>query len=308
MAEAPDKAKELQLINKLEFRIALEKNDEKLQSLLNTYLSPLLLKLKSPHQEVQQKTIEVCQHLQTRIETSKIQLPILALLDQLKTHGDSRLLRVLNTRFLRLGLPRVSSDEQRERIMIDGVLKGISKHLIDQRDSAIISNLASDIDLVNEKVSPVGPYLLHFLFYLISDYRFPRRGDKANESFRSHLGIEDLDGYVLSKWIAKLLLLPMSFGTASEQPGLSPGLSRDDVECLIIPELQNSWKPNNQLALTLAKVKSRVLDFVESGAFTESERQWVFLFAVPETCPTSVSERGVTYFKAGGTRLHNQDD
>jgi proteasome component ECM29 len=308
MAAEPDKAKELQLINKLEFRIALEKNDEKLQSLLGTYLSPLLLKLKSPHQEVQQKTIEVCQHLQTRIETSKIQLPILALLDQLKTHGDSRLLRILNTRFLRLGLPRISSDEQRERIMIDGVLKGISKYLLDRRDSAIFNNLAGNTDTVHEKVSPVGPYLLHFLFYLISDYRFPRRGDKANETFRSHLGIEEFDAYALSKWAAKLLLLPMSFGTASEHPGLSPGLTRDDIECLIIPELQNSWKPNNQLGLTLSKVKAKVLDFVESGAFTESERQWVFLFVIPETCPTSVSERGVNYFKAGGTRLHNQDD
>jgi proteasome component ECM29 len=307
MASEPDKAKELQLINKLEFRIALERNDEKLQTMLGSYLAPLLLKLKSPHQEVQQKTVEVCQHLQTRIETSDIQLPILALLEQLKNHGDSRLLRVLNARFLRLGLPRISA-EQRERILIDGVLKGISKHLIDERDSATLSRLASSTEGWSERVSPVGSYLLHFLFYLIIDYKFPRPGDKANETFRSFLGIEDLDGYVMSKWFSKLLLLPMSFGTAAEHSNSSPGLSRDDIECLMIPELQNSWKPNNHLGLTLAKVKTRVLDFAETGAFTEAERQWVFLFAIPETCPISVLERGNTYFKAGGTRLHNQED
>lgn len=47
-------AKELSLVNKVELRIAVAE-DDKLQSLLTTYLPPLLLKLASDHVSVRQK-------------------------------------------------------------------------------------------------------------------------------------------------------------------------------------------------------------------------------------------------------------
>ena len=47
--------KELTLVGKVEFRIASADLDSKLESLLNTYLAPLLLKLASEHQSVRNK-------------------------------------------------------------------------------------------------------------------------------------------------------------------------------------------------------------------------------------------------------------
>lgn len=44
--------RELTLVGKVELRIALADSDTKLQSLLNTYLPPLLLKLASDHEKV----------------------------------------------------------------------------------------------------------------------------------------------------------------------------------------------------------------------------------------------------------------
>ena len=44
--------RELALVGKVELRIALADSDTKLQSLLNTYLPPLLLKLASDHEKV----------------------------------------------------------------------------------------------------------------------------------------------------------------------------------------------------------------------------------------------------------------
>ncbi len=44
--------RELTLVGKVELRIALADSDTKLQSLLNTYLPPLLLKLASEHEKV----------------------------------------------------------------------------------------------------------------------------------------------------------------------------------------------------------------------------------------------------------------
>lgn len=54
-------ARELELVGKVEMRIALAK-DDKLESILKPYLPPLLLKLASDHQSVRNK---VC-HRYTR--------------------------------------------------------------------------------------------------------------------------------------------------------------------------------------------------------------------------------------------------
>jgi proteasome component ECM29 len=50
--------RELELVGKVEMKIALAK-DEKLESILKLYLPPLLLKLVSEHQSVRNK---VCRH------------------------------------------------------------------------------------------------------------------------------------------------------------------------------------------------------------------------------------------------------
>ena len=56
MADSPSpEARELSLIGKVEFRIAMADTDEKLQSLLQTYLPPLLLKLSSDSVAVRNK-------------------------------------------------------------------------------------------------------------------------------------------------------------------------------------------------------------------------------------------------------------
>ena len=48
-------AKELTLVGKVEFRIAAAESEAKLESLLRTYLAPLLLKLSSEHLSVRNK-------------------------------------------------------------------------------------------------------------------------------------------------------------------------------------------------------------------------------------------------------------
>lgn len=75
-------ARELELVNKVELKIALSQ-DEKLQAVLTTYLPPLLLKLASEHQSVRNKVskamnlimlrltvyqvISTCQHIKVRL-------------------------------------------------------------------------------------------------------------------------------------------------------------------------------------------------------------------------------------------------
>lgn len=51
----PLEQRELELVGKVELRIALVESDAKLESILQTYLPPLLLKLASPHLNVRNK-------------------------------------------------------------------------------------------------------------------------------------------------------------------------------------------------------------------------------------------------------------
>jgi proteasome component ECM29 len=53
---ASTETRELDLVGKVEMRIALAQ-DDKLESMLKTYLPPLLLKLASDHQSVRNKVL-----------------------------------------------------------------------------------------------------------------------------------------------------------------------------------------------------------------------------------------------------------
>ena len=72
---------------------------------------------------------------------------------------------------------------------------------------------------------------------------------------------------------------------------LTAGLSKTEVEFLLLPELDDAWKPNTPLGLDFSKVKSSILDFVETPAFLESEKLWPFLCVTQETCPAGVADR-----------------
>ena len=54
-ATPPSEARELNLLEKVELKIALADTDAKLQGALNTYLPPVLLKLASEHVSVRNK-------------------------------------------------------------------------------------------------------------------------------------------------------------------------------------------------------------------------------------------------------------
>lgn len=71
--------RELTLVGKVELRIALADSDTKLQSLLNTYLPPLLLKLASDYEKVR---FAVCEELSTRYISISASVSIPALADK----------------------------------------------------------------------------------------------------------------------------------------------------------------------------------------------------------------------------------
>ncbi|KAJ5408305.1 hypothetical protein N7509_002188 [Penicillium cosmopolitanum] len=196
-SQSPE-ARELTLIGKVEFRIAMADSDEKLQSLLGTYLAPLLLKLSSDSVAVRNKVISVCQHVNTRVKAPSIQLPVAALLKQFKEQ-KSQLVRHFDLIYAQQGIDRLGSDARVEILL--PLLQGISEIGTSASQGAIVFNL---------------------VLRLLPLFKLPAKGSDEDLKLKDRLKMSDEDARFLSFWLSKLLLLTPGPADASTCAGLSP--------------------------------------------------------------------------------------
>ncbi|KAJ5123414.1 hypothetical protein N7448_009511 [Penicillium atrosanguineum] len=184
MADSPSpEARELSLIGKVEFRIAMADTDEKLQSLLQTYLSPLLLKLSSDSVAVRNKVIS---------------LPVAALLKQFKEQ-KSQLVRHFDLIYAQQGIDRLGSDARVEILL--PLLQGIAEIGTSATQGAIVFNL---------------------VLRLLPLFKLPSKGSDEDQKLKQRLSLSDEDARFLSLWLGKLLLLSPAAGEALTCPGLIP--------------------------------------------------------------------------------------
>ncbi|BCR84994.1 ECM29 family proteasome component [Aspergillus chevalieri] len=244
-ASASFEARELSLISKVELRIALAETDTKLQSLLQTYLAPLLLKLGSESLAVRNKVITVCTHINTRVQTPSIQLPVTALLKQFKEQ-KSQLIRHFDLIFLQQGLDRLGADARIEILL--PLLQGISEIGTSVNQGATVFNL---------------------VLRLLPLLKVPPKGSEEDVQLKNRLGLSDQDTKFLSFWLEKLLLLSPADENSTTCPGLSPKeytfLNKD-------APIKETWNPSASGGLNLTETKANALKFLASGAFTDSER------------------------------------
>ncbi|PGG99303.1 hypothetical protein AJ79_08570 [Helicocarpus griseus UAMH5409] len=244
----PDEARELSLISKVELRIALADSDSKLESLLQTYLAPLLLKLASESLAVRNKVITICQHVNTRIQPQSITLPVAALLKQFK-EVKAPLVRHFDLIYIKQGLDRISASERIELIpaLIQGIA-GIGGPVPASSQASIVFNL---------------------LLRLLPLLKLPQRGGQEDLALRTRLGISDEDAAFLTKWFAKVLLLLLGGKDATRCPALTPSeyrfVNRDAPP-------DDTWNPSTPGGLSLIETKVAVAKFLASGAFVDSER------------------------------------
>lgn len=262
MASASSEERELALINKVEMRIALASSNERLSTLLKTYLSPLLLKLASEHLNVRNKIISICQHVNTRVKDPSVQLPVAALLKQFKEHPDSSLIRHFDLLYIQQGFLRLSSDEKAELL------------------PALIQGIAQDISTSNKN----GSNLFNLLLQTLEHYKIPLKGSKEDEALRQTLHMSDEDGKILSAWFGKLILLI----TIRQCP---PGLTEEDFQFLTFYGKPDAWDASKEGGLHLSRTKFIALRFLATGAFVDDERFLPALFASADTNSVIV-ERG----------------
>ncbi|KAL9057628.1 MAG: hypothetical protein Q9162_002243 [Coniocarpon cinnabarinum] len=232
--------RELALIEKVEFRIALADDDIKLQSLLATYLAPLLLKLGSDYVNVRNRVVSICQHVKARTKPQNIQLPCAALVRQFQDHQDSRLIRHFDLVFLQQGFSRLSHPERVKLLPV--FTAGISKL------SSVPTSEASVI--------------FYLFLQTLSDFDFPPKDSTEDRNLRGHLGLSKDDASYLSHWTGKLF----QFRTASSDAN-SVSLTRDEQEFLTVAGKDGAWN-----AASLANAKYACTKLLSSRTFEDSER------------------------------------
>lgn len=272
-------ARELALISKVELRIALADNDEKLQTLLNTYLVPLLLKLGSESLSVRNKVISVCHHLNTRLKSPSIKLPVASLLSQFKEQ-KSQLIRHFDLVYLQQGVDRLDSDARVEVLL--PLLQGISKLETPPAHSAIIFNL---------------------ILRLLPLLKFPSKGSENDVQLRHRLGLTNQDTEFLCSWFERLLILSPADKNSLTCPGLSPAeyafLNKD---CPIT----ETFNPSTSGGMNLAEIKVTCLRFLSSGAFADSERLLPAIVASSDA-NSRISELGEEILKRFTPDLEDHD-
>ncbi|EMD62112.1 hypothetical protein COCSADRAFT_147562 [Bipolaris sorokiniana ND90Pr] len=270
-AELTPEAKELSLVGKVEMRIALASSDQKLEDLLKTYLPPLLLKLGSESAAVRNKVISICQHINTRIKSQDIKLPVSALLKQYKEHGHVALIRHFDILYIQQGVSRLSVAERLELLPV--LLQGIAKDY--------------------EKSEQHASQIFHLILRLLVLFKLPLRGSKEDDELRATLGLSDDDAQFLSKWFGKLLLLTI-VRTSNPQDTASlkcPGLSSEEYKFLTLQGKPDAWDPSADAGLNLPESKALVARLMASGLFNDDEKFLPALFASADT-NSRISEVG----------------
>ncbi|TPX58808.1 hypothetical protein PhCBS80983_g02889 [Powellomyces hirtus] len=120
--------KELELLENVELRFALADTNDRFEKAVTTFLTPVLIKLDSPHKPVQTKVMGICSHVSKRLKSNPdIKVPMSALLDLFANPKSSTLLRNFCLIYLDLGFAR-SSKEERVKLL-PGLFRDLAARL-----------------------------------------------------------------------------------------------------------------------------------------------------------------------------------
>ncbi|KAK6460434.1 proteasome stabiliser-domain-containing protein [Scheffersomyces coipomensis] len=230
--------KELDLVNKVELRIALAENDKQFEHSLQLYLAPILLKLASPHSEVRNTVLKIVQQLIPRISAARsIKLPVEALLKQVKNPtipqgADATSVRLFSLIFVSRGIERLNAEEK--TALVPQVIEGISTFSTN-----------------------VSARLFNVLSKLLESWKAPSLDTDEYKNMATFLQFDKNpnDEVFLSKTISKFFLLQPT-PTAVQLPGLSV---KDNEYFNRDAGVQ--YKTNAEIF----EVKLHLLDFLKSG-------------------------------------------
>lgn len=271
-------SKELELIGKVELRIALAESDQQLEQTLGLFLPPLLLKLSSSHADVRQAVFKIIQNIFPRVTAARnLQLPVIALLNQVQ-------------------VPNVPAGTDLYQVRLYSLLF-LSKGVERLQQPAKVDLVPRLINRISQFPTPVAARLFSLLIKLLDDWAPPDSND--HERVRKSYGFiehPDDEAYIASKFTKFFMLQPN--GTAAPAP--MPGLSMDDV-AFFTKDAGVTYNSRQDID----KRKLKILDFLKVG-FTDRLLSLPLLVATADSS-SAVSDRVETWFKKLSLNLDELD-
>ncbi|XP_058829138.1 proteasome-associated protein ECM29 homolog [Topomyia yanbarensis] len=111
---ATNPAEELELLERVLLRLGCADTDEQLQNTVTKFLTPVLIKITSPHEGVRKKVMEILTHINKRLKSrNQIQIPLGPLLQHYQQSSSSFLINFAII-YITMGFPRLTIEEQTE--------------------------------------------------------------------------------------------------------------------------------------------------------------------------------------------------
>ncbi|CCK72368.1 Ecm29p KNAG_0J02890 [Huiozyma naganishii CBS 8797] len=272
--------KELELVEKVELRIALADSEEKLQASLDLYLAPLLLKLASPYASTRNAVFESLKHVLSRLSSlSAMKLPVKKLIDQAKNptlpNCDNQALidnvRLYSSLLASKGVDRIV-DVDEKKMLIPDIMNGISAQPLN-----------------------TAARLFHILCKLLLSWSPPRKGTPEEQKIIEFLQLKDeKDLKFLLDHFTKFFLLMSAKAdpqTGTIPRGYScPGLCATDVSFFTYSAGVSFTKEQH------SNFKRAIFKFVTNGFVADDQLLLKFLCVV-STDSSDLSDSALQFLK-----------
>lgn len=248
--------REIELVEKVELRLALADTPLKLEKCLDMFLAPLLLKLASPYASVRQAVFNSLKDILSRLNTfNDIKLPLEKLIQQAQS-------------------PPESVDGNDSNVRLYSLL--MASKGIDRIDRVETSLLSSVIQGISKLPRNAGARMFHILCKMLKKWKQPEKGSKSEEDIQSRLKVNDKSdiSFLTSRFTKFLLLSP---ARPDPQAGViprgysCPGLSVADVSFFTYDAGVSFTKEQ------MIQFKKAVFNFVTSGLPLQDYAKTVFL-------------------------------
>ena len=282
MSAVSTESKELELIEKVDLRLALADTSEKFERNLQAFLAPLLLKLASPYHSVRTNVLNSLKNILSRLTSlTNVKLPVEKLITQAKT--------------VEVILPNCHDTSLLNNVKLYSLLlasKGIDRLKTQEERKKLLPIIMNDI---SKAPFNVAARLFHILCKILLTWEPPLKGTPEEQELIQFLHLNDKDDlhFLLDHFTKFFLLIP-----AKPDPTTNiiprgykcPGLSSDDVSFFTYSA---GVSFTNEQCLNF---KNGIFKFVCNG-FVSNDQLLIKFLSVVSTDRSDLSNKAIQFLK-----------
>lgn len=281
-APTPPESKELDLIEKVDLRLALADTPEKFEKNLQIFLPPLLLKLASPYHSARTNVFNSLKNILSRLSSlTSVKPPVAALIQQAITvettlancHDPALLnnVRLYSLLLASKGVDRLQSHEEKKELL-----------------PIIMNNISS-------APASTAARLFHILCKVLLTWKAPSKGTPEEQATIEYLHLDNENDlqYLLEHFTKFFLLVPARPDPTTNvipRGYTCPGLSSDDVAFFTYSAGISFTKDQ------LIQFKNAIFNFVCHG-FVSNDQVLIKFLSVVSTDSSSLSDKAVQFLK-----------